>query len=338
MSDAPPAAAYYSPEGDADLIVDIGGTKVLVALAAAGRVLDRAQLATSGWQTSADLVAAVVDAAVDLAGRNGVGLRAALMAVPGTIDRAAGIVVSAANLPFRRFPLAASISQGLGGLEVMIEDDANCGVLGEAVFGSAQGSDDAVYVTLSTGIGMGALVNGRLVPGGHGTAGELGHILVVREGRRCGCGRQGCLEAYASGSGIARQGRERVAAGAAPLLAAAVTGPDAVTAREVIAAAGAGDADCEAILAGAVELLEDALGTLRCVLDPEVVVLGGGLMSNPAFAARVLGALGAEGSREPGGEPSVRAGALGDDSVMLGGLHLLATGHRPALDTQGAAT
>jgi glucokinase len=337
MSDAYPPAPRYPPEGHADLIVDIGGTKVLVALAAAGRILDRARLATSGWPTSADLVTAVVGAALDLAGRNGVRLRAALMAVPGEIDRAAGTVVSAANLPFRRFPLAASLSQGLGGLEVVIEDDANCGVLGEAAFGSAEGSDDAVYVTLSTGIGMGVLVNGRLVLGSHGAAGELGHILVVRDGRRCGCGRQGCLEAYASGSGIARQGRERVAAGAAPILAAAVAGPAAVTAREVIAAAGAGDADCEAIVAGAVEFLGDALRTLRCVLDPEVVVLGGGLMSNPAFAARVLGAFGGEGS--PGaGDPSVRAGALGDDSVVLGGLHLLATQHRLTLDPQGAAT
>ena len=338
MSDARPAALYNPPEGYADLIVDIGGTKVIAALAAEGRVVDRARLATSGWSTSADLVAAVVAAARDLAGRNNVGLRAGLMAVPGVIDRASGIVLSAANLPFRRFPLAANVSRGLGGLEIMLEDDANCGVLGEAAFGSAQGSDDAVYITLSTGIGIGVLVNGRLVLGGHGAAGELGHILVSRDGRRCGCGRRGCLEAYASGRAIASQGRERVAAGAAPVLAAAVAGPDAVTAQDVIAAAAAGDGDCEAILARAVELLSDALRTLRCVLDPEVVVLGGGLMSNPAFAARALGILGTEGLAEPGGGPSVRAGALGDDSIVLGGLHLLATEPRPALDTQGAAT
>jgi glucokinase len=352
MSDAHLAAPSYPKEGHADLIVDIGGTKVLVALGTAGRVLDRARLPTSGWPTSADLVAAVAGAALDLAGRNGVELRAALVAVPGTIDRAAGTVVSAANLPFRRFPLAASLSQGLDGLEVVIEDDANCGVLGEAAFGSARGSDDAVYVTLSTGIGMGALVNGRLVRGGHGAAGELGHILVVREGRLCGCGRRGCLEAYASGSGIAGQGRELLAAGGAPVLAAAVAGPDAVTAREVIAAAAAGDADCAAVLAGAVELFGDALRTVRCVLDPEVVVLGGGLMSNPAFAGLALsavgtlgavsvldavGGLGGDASPEAG-DPSVRAGALGDDSVVLGGLHLLATQHRLALDPQGATT
>ena len=337
MSDAHAAASRYPQDGYADLIVDIGGTKVLVALAASGRILDRARLATSGWPTSADLVAAVTGTALELAGRNGVELRAALMAVPGVIDRAAGTVVSAANLPFRRFPLAASLSQGLGGLEVVIEGDTNCGVVGEAAFGSAQGSDDVVYVTLSTGIGMGVLVNGRLIPGGHGSAGELGHILAVRKGRLCGCGRQGCLEAYASGSGIASQGRERVAAGAAPVLAAAVSGPGAVTAREVIAAAEAGDAECEGILTVAIDLLGDALRTLQCLLDPLVVVLGGGLMSNPAFAARVLGALGGEGAQGTG-DPSVRAGALGDDSVVLGGLHLLATRHRPDLDLEGVAT
>jgi glucokinase len=337
MSDARTAAPRYPPEGEADLIVDVGGTKVLVALAAAGKVLDRARLETSGWPTSADLVAAVAAAALELAGRNGVRLRAALMALPGVIDRAAGTLVSAANLPFRCFPLAARLSQELDGLEVVIEGDANCGVVGEVAFGSAQGSADAVYVTLSTGIGMGAVVNGRLVPGGHGAAGELGHIPVVREGRQCGCGRRGCLEAYASGSGIAGQGRERVAAGAAPILAAAVAGPGAVTAREVIAAAGAGDADCEAILTRAVQLLGDALRTLQCVLDPEVIVLGGGLMSNPAFAARALRALAIEGT--PGtGDFSVRAGILGDDSVLVGGLHLLATEHQPAIDQQEMAT
>jgi glucokinase len=337
MSDARPAAPRYPPEGQADLIVDIGGTKVLVALAAGGRVLDRARLETSGWPTSADLAAAVAVAGLDLARRHDVRLRAALAAVPGVIDRAAGILESAANLPFRRFPLAASLSRGLGGIEVVIESDANCGVVGEAAFGSARGSKDAVYVTLSTGIGMGAQVNGALVPGGHGAAGELGHIQVVRDGRPCGCGRRGCLEAYASGNGMAGLARERVAAGGAPVLAAAVTGPGAVTAREVIAAAAAGDPGCEAILAGAVELLGDALHTVRCILDPEVIVLGGGLMSNPAFAARALAALGTEGSAATG-DPAVRAGALGDDSVVAGGLHLLATEHQPAIDSQEAAT
>lgn len=332
MSDAP----RYSPDGDADLIVDIGGTKALVALAANGRVLERVRLATSSWPTAAGLVVAAAAAAIDLAGRNGVGLRAALVAVPGAIDRSAGTVVSAANLPFRRFALAAALSERLGGLEVVIEDDANCGVLGEAAFGAARGSGDAVYVTLSTGIGMGVFANGRLVPGGHGAAGELGHILAVRDGRLCGCGRRGCLEAYASGSGIAGQARERVTGGAAPVLAAAVAEPGAITAREVIAAAGAGDADCEAILARAVELLGDALRSLRCILDPEVVVFGGGLMGNSVFANRVLGALGGEGpARE--GAPSVRAAELGDDSVVLGGLHLLATGQRLGVDPQGAA-
>ncbi len=169
-----------------------------------------------------------------------------------------------------------------------------------------------------------------------GHAGELGHILVVPDGRQCGCGRRGCLEAYASGNGIAGQGQELVAAGAAPILAAAVPGPGAVTAREVIAAAAAGDAGCEAILAVAVEMLDDALRILQCVLDPEVVVLGGGLMANPAYAARALGVLGT-GGPGTGDDLPVRVGTLGDDSVVVGGLHLLATEHHPATDPLEAA-
>ena len=336
MSDARPAVPRYPPEGQADLVVDIGGTKVLVALAAGGKIVDRARLETAGWATLAGLVAAVAAAGLDLARRNGVSLRSALTAVPGVIDRATGTLVWAANLPFRSFPLTTALSRGLGGIKVVIEDDANCGVVGEAAFGSARGSKDAVYVTLSTGIGMGVQVNGQLVQGGHGAAGELGHILVVPDGRQCGCGRRGCLEAYASGNGIAGQGQELVAAGAAPILAAAVPGPGAVTAREVIAAAAAGDAGCEAILAVAVEMLDDALRILQCVLDPEVVVLGGGLMANPAYAARALGVLGT-GGPGTGDDLPVRVGTLGDDSVVVGGLHLLATEHHPATDPLEAA-
>jgi glucokinase len=311
-----------SGQGEANVIVDIGGTKVIGVLASEGKVIDRARLVSAGVREPTVLVEKVVNAVLELAGRHEVGVGRSLVAVPGTIDRASGVVHSAANLPFRNFPLTSWFSRGLGGVEVLLEDDANCGALGEAALGSGQGSKDVLYITLSTGIGMGAVVDGRLVLGAHGLAGELGHVAVVPGGRLCGCGSRGCLEAYASGRAIAARGMEVLDGGGGAGLRSVTVPGTSVTAADVIAGAENGDGDCSAIVDEAVELISGAIAMLQRVIDPEVVVLGGGLMSSDFFAQLLL-----ERARRQGGfgaPPEVRPAALGEDSVIVGGMQVLA--------------
>jgi glucokinase len=302
-------------------VVDIGGTKVLVVLWRDGGIVARARLQSHGVTDPSALVEAISGAALGLAEREKLTIRSALIAVPGTIDRDLGIVQSAANLPFRQFALSPSLSRRLGGVRVIMEDDANCGAVGEATAGAGQGAEDLVYVTLSTGIGMGALVGGRLVIGAHGTAGELGHLEVVPGGRACGCGAQGCLEAYASGRAIASLGQALVDNGGGAILGGVASDGAAITAPDVVAGAQQGDAGCLEIINQAVALIRRSVHMLHRILDPEVVVLGGGLMSNPFFAEL---ALSRGAGQDQGTGPVVRGAALGDDSVVVGGMHVLA--------------
>jgi glucokinase len=303
------------------LVVDIGGTKVLAALVRGGKIVARTRLESRGLPAEV-LASDIVSAARQMVEGGGISLRGALVAVPGTIDRKAGVVVSAANLPFHDFPLTAVLSHGLGDADVILEDDANCGAVGEASAGKAGTIRDLVYITLSTGIGMGSVVGGELVVGAHGYAGELGHVTVVPDGRLCGCGRRGCLEAYASGRAIAALGAELLAAKSGTLLGTTIAGPNAVTAEAVVAAAERGDSDCLEIIDNANAFIVGAIRTVQLVLDPELIVLGGGLMTNKFFSHRLLATLPAERGLAGTG-PTVRTSVFGDDSVIVGGVHLL---------------
>jgi glucokinase len=311
----------------ADLVVDIGGTKVLMALVHEDLVLDRSRFVSSGVEDPSSLVASVAGGALEMARRGGRAIGTVLVACPGAVDRSQGVVREAANLPFNNFPLASALSQSLGGTEVVLERDVMCGVIGEASYGAAQGMGDVSYLTLSTGIGMASLVEGKRLGGSHGWAGEVGHVAVVRDGRQCGCGARGCLEAYASGRAIGLLGQELLAAGGGRLLGPTAPDHRAVTAADVVAAAEKGDESCEEILSGAARFVSDAIGLVRRLLDPEVVVLGGGLMNSDTFAKVVFAAV-AQSGVCAGGLKVARA-TLGADSVIMGGMRLLAGGPEP---------
>jgi glucokinase len=318
--------------GPGDLVVDIGGTKVLAVLVRDGELIARTRLDSRGLP--ADVLAAnVVSETRAMLVREQMSLDAALVAVPGAIEREAGVVVRASNLPFSNFPLRSVLSEGLGDVEVILEDDANCGAVGEASVGAAGAVSDLLYITLSTGIGMGSVAAGRLTVGAHGYAGELGHVTMVPRGRLCGCGRRGCLEAYASGRAIGSLGAELLASDSATLLKSSVTDPTMMTAEAVIAAAEAGDGGCLGIVGDAVAFLERAVHMVQMIADPEVVVLGGGLMGNKFFACQLLGVFQSKNSAARVG-PTVRAAYLGDDSVIVGGMCLLAAARGTPLSSQ----
>lgn len=324
--------AVGPPSGSSDLVVDIGGTKVLAALVRDGEVIARTRLESLGLPTEV-LAANVIAAALAMLAREDMSLGTVLVAVPGAIDREAGVVTGAANLPFDNFPLKSVLSQGLGGVEVVLEDDANCGAVGEASAGPLGVVNDLVYVTLSTGIGMGSVMGGRLVVGAHGYAGELGHVTVVPGGRLCGCNRRGCLEAYASGRAMGSLGAELLGSDRTTSLSSSVTGPEAVTAEAVITAAEAGDAGCSQIVSNAVALLVGAVKMLQLVLDPEVVVLGGGLMGSKFLGNQLLEAFPTKNGAARKG-PVVRAAHFGEDSVIVGGMCLLSAARGAPLSNQ----
>jgi glucokinase len=225
------------------------------------RILDVARRSMAG------LAAAVPGAEVD-----GVGIGA-----PGPLDTRRGIVLLTPNLGWVDMPLRDRVAKGLA-LPAALDNDANCAVLGEHWRGAAQGTRQALGVTIGTGIGGGLILDGRLYHGASDCAGEIGHTTIEMNGRRCACGNYGCLEAYASGPAIARRAVEAVETGAESSLAEVLRrGPAAVTAQVVYDAATAGDSLAREVVQDTARFLGAGIANLVNVYNPEVVVVCGGV-------------------------------------------------------------
>ncbi|NUO55946.1 MAG: ROK family glucokinase [Hamadaea sp.] len=259
--------------------VDIGGTKVL------GGVVDETGkvLATTRRPTPADDVARTRDVIVEVVRElaqdhqiEAVGIGAA-----GWIDADRSTVLFAPNLAWRDEPLRDAVSAGTG-LPVIVENDANVAAWAEFRYGAAEDATDSmVLFTIGTGIGGGIILGGRLVRGAHGIAAELGHVQAVPDGHPCGCGRHGCIEQYASGSALVRYAQTGVkddTAAGATLLDKAGGDIGAITGPMVTEAALAGDALAVDAFRQVGTWLGVAMADMVQILDPQVIVIGGGVV------------------------------------------------------------
>jgi glucokinase len=309
--------------------VDIGGTKIAAGVVSAnGEVLARARRDTPASdpdQIAHDVAAVVAELQ---AGRTDV--RAIGVACAGFIDRTGSRVLFAPNLAWRDEPLKMRL-EAIVDHPVTIENDANAAAWGEFRFGAAADADDMVLVTVGTGIGGGVVVDSHLVRGGFGIAGELGHMRVVPDGIRCGCGNRGCWEVYASGNALVREARELVASGA--LQGAAIAeacGGDLATLKgaDITTLAQAGDPAAVELIADLGRWVGEGAASVAAVLDPELIVIGGGvvaagdLLLEPARAAYGRQLTG-RGHRPVA--PMVEA-SLGNDAGLIGVAALAAEG------------
>jgi glucokinase len=257
--------------------VDVGGTKIAGAVVdEGGKILATARRESPATDTGAiekaieDLVAELSESHVIEA----VGVGAA-----GFVDVRRSTVLFAPNLAWRDEPLKADLEHRLG-LPVVIENDANAAAWGEFTFGAAEDVQDLLLVTVGTGVGGGIVLDGELHRGAFGVAAEIGHIRVVPGGRICGCGNRGCWEQYASGSALVRETRDQARQGsliAKSLLDRAGGNVDAINGPLVTEAAQAGDAFAIEQLESLGRWLGEGIATLAAVLDPAVVVIGGGV-------------------------------------------------------------
>lgn len=198
---------------------------------------------------------------------------------PGPMSHAQGVIHSAPNLPgFVNLPLRDRFSQ-LCGLPVVLENDANAAAYGEFVAGAGQGTRNLVMLTLGTGIGGGIVLDGRLWRGAFDNAGEVGHMILIPDGRACPCGQRGCLERYASANAVAERLAEAVRAGEPSRLQSKVQTNEPFDARDVLAAADAGDTLANRIWDETCFYLALAALNLRHLLNPELVVFAGGLIN-----------------------------------------------------------
>jgi glucokinase len=262
--------------------IDLGGTKITTGLVeCSGRLLARDYRETLAVHGPEAVIARMLDAVHTVLAQAGMGKEqvAALgVGSPGPLDIGAGVVVSPPNLPgWERVPLRQRLQDALG-IPTFLENDANAAALGEYRFGAGQGCQHMVYVTASTGIGGGLILNGALYHGASDLAGEIGHMTILAGGPLCGCGNRGCLEALASGTAIARRARESVARGVPTRIADLAEGqPERISARLVAQAAAEGDAEAQAILAEAMNYLGIGMANLANLFNPQRIVIGGGL-------------------------------------------------------------
>ena len=278
--------------------VDVGGTTIAAGVvSAAGEILAEAGVPTRGGEPgrAVETIARLVETVRAEAARRGHEVKSLGVGVPGPVDTAAGRVGEhVPHVPeLAGRALAAELAARVG-LPAFVDNDVNALALGEWMFGVGRGARSLVVLAPGTGFGAGIVLDGRLVRGAAGFGGELGHTPVKFDGPACWCGGRGCLALYASGRGIAEAARARVADHAdAPLLRAAGGDPQAITAPLVFRRAAEGDPVAGAVVDEACRALGAILGTVVNGLNPEVVVITGGVAASlAALEARILQAAG----------------------------------------------
>ena len=260
--------------------VDVGGTKVAAGVVdAKGRILSQVRVPMIARGTADEGLNAVLGAIeqviAGISGVAGIGICS-----PGPLDPATGVILNPPNLPcWRNFPLAESV-QTVYPVRVKVDNDANAAALAETRWGAAIGYKNVFYATIGTGIGTGIVVDGEMFHGRTGSAGEGGHTSIDYRGPICGCGKPGCIEVLASGNAIARRARERISAGASSSMVSIAGGNvDAIRGETVGKAFLAGDPLAKELLKESVEMLAVWLANMIDLLDPDVIVIGGGAAS-----------------------------------------------------------
>lgn len=257
--------------------VDIGGTKLLaLSVEADGRVR-RGPLQVPAPRTSEELVTAVLGAARDLSGAGGptsIGV-----GVPGLVDRSDTLLFAPNLQGAAGAAIGPALREGAPEARVWVGNDATAAGWGEYRVGAGVGSTDMLMVTLGTGIGGGLVLGGRLEEGAHRFAGEFGHMVVDPNGPQCPCGKRGCWERFASGAGLGVLARELAMAGGAPELSELAGGdPEDVKGEHVTALAASGDPAAVEIMRRFGWWVALGLANLANIFDPEVIVVGGGLV------------------------------------------------------------
>jgi glucokinase len=298
--------------------VDLGGTKMLVGVVADGpTVLHRAEAPSAGRPVDELLDTLEAELRGALAARPDV--RSIGLGIPCTIDRERGLAISAVNLPIVDVPIRDLMSERLG-LPVEVDNDGNVAALAEHRWGAAKGARNAVLLTIGTGIGGGLILDGEVYRGSTGAGAELGHMVVEADGPRCqgNCPNHGCIEAVASGTALGREAREAAERSPNSVLGSALAAGEPIDGRTTTKAALAGDEVAKSVVATIGRRIGVALSSLANVFEPDVIVIGGGVMAvgelllAPArqeLRARAL---------PPMNQTAVVAAELGPEAGMIG--------------------
>ena len=269
--------------------IDIGGTNTVFGIVdARGTIVASSSIKTGAYADIEEYVDAVCQNLLPLIVAN------------GGVDKVKGIGIGAPNgnfysgtiefapnLPWKGvIPLATMFEERLG-IPTALTNDANAAAIGEMTYGAARGMKDFIMITLGTGVGSGIVINGQLVYGHDGFAGELGHVIIRRDGRQCGCGRKGCLETYCSATGVTRSAREFLTSSTEPSLLRAIPAEN-ITSKDVYDAAVKGDKLALDIFEFTGQILGEAIADFIAFSSPEAIILFGGLAKSGEYIFRPI--------------------------------------------------
>ena len=256
--------------------VDLGGTKISVALSNLnGEIISKETVMTNAREGEIAVLNRIIksvekvikDVSANYEEIKGIGIGS-----PGPLDTKKGTIIYTPNLPFKNFNLVNPINEKFK-VPVFLDNDANVAVIGEYMFGAGKGAENIVFFTVSTGIGGGAILNGKVYRGHTSNALEIGHMTVAPDGPRCNCGNIGCVEATSSGTAIAKRGQEALTS----KIETSLRKYETVTSYEVFTEAILGDSVCKDIIDNALNYLGIAVANTVSIFDPEIIIIGGGV-------------------------------------------------------------
>jgi glucokinase len=304
--------------------VDLGGTKILAGVVdSENKIHARAKRSTPAEAGGPAILAAIVSCVEQALAEAGVAreeIAGIGIGSPGPLDPSTGVISFSANLNVRNWPLGPDLSAAMG-RPVLLQNDVRVGGYGEYHLGAGRGHSSLLAAFVGTGIGGCVILEGKVLEGATGNAGEVGHIVVKADGPKCGCGRRGCLEALSSRSAIARRVLKAADNGEESILAAKVDKKSGkLKSGDIAAAVAAGDAVALREVYRAAYFLGLGLGGLVNLLGPEIVVIGGGVTEalGPMFLDLIRASARQQILVDPGEKIKIEAAALGDDAGILG--------------------
>ncbi len=260
--------------------IDLGGTNIVAGVVNdEQRIIAKAECKTNLPRPAEAIIADMARLAKEATANAGLTMDdVAYVGVgcPGTCNVGTGLVEYSCNLDFKEVPLQEALSVATG-KPVYIENDANAAALGEAIAGAAKGAQSALCITLGTGVGGGIIIDGKIYDGFNYVGAELGHIVIVVDGEQCGCGRQGCWEAYASATALIRQTKAAIEKHPDSLMAKMAAEKGKVSGRTAFDAMRAGDEVGKAVVDQYIKYLASGLTNMINIFQPEVLCIGGGI-------------------------------------------------------------
>ena len=319
---------FVKHDGHPTFGIDIGGTWIrAAAVDQSGVIVSRSRARTESDRAGSDIVSSCVDLIRQAAAEAEAPLTRVGVSVTGPVDPATGTIFTPPNTGdgLAGLALGYELAHALN-VAIVVDRDTNAAALAEWRYGAARGAHDFVYLTLSTGVGGAVMLDDRLIRGANGVAGELGHLTVEADGPLCGCGRRGCLEAYASGPAIARRGGEAALADPASRLhAAAIADAASIRGEDVAAAAHDGDSAAIEVLKTAGAAVASAAVDFTNAFNPSLIVIGGSVAAaHPDWIQRAHLAATTQALDPARGSVRVVGARLGDDGGLIGAALLAA--------------